>query len=440
MAINFNPNALDAFRNASLTGEKAIANLDKGTGNIRQAGSYKGAFEALFRKDNVQAENNAVRTELLRSLGQAFGIEGMSEKDGKVTFSDKFMDKLEQILGKDFKRNDFGINADGTVSSGKPLTQRRITAILNRAKLAGKTEFDLGLYEAKLADVKAKLDKMPNVPNKERVLKHFKDVGKIIDFLKTEVNGFITKNAAYDHYKNDLEDFPELKKQGLKPWDMKNAITGKTELLDEDQVGPAITYLQNRVGQLFHLELNAKRPELVTNYIKNEMEAFVKLSIDIFNDSIQADKFNEYAERLYDPGACIEGKTKNLMAFQEKHGLKESIPVVQANEPQIAIDRIAKHDKTTILSDCIFQEIDAIDAKNEAKGVAEFSTWKDYEKPLKDSLVGLERPLVTATKNSKGVWEFTPVLDDNNQPIVKKLTAEDIDRIGPACVEFVTVY
>ena len=443
MAINFNPAALDAFRNAQLTGENAIANLQhssEGTGGIRQAGSYKGAFAAMFRTGTERAENNAVRTELLRSLGQAFGLEGMSEKDGKVTFSKKFMDKLEQILGKEFKRDDFGINADGTVSSGKPLTQRRITAILDRAKIAGKTEFDLGLYEKKLADIKAKIAQMPDGTKKDDVRDHFADVEKVIAFLKTEIDSFITMNPTYDYYANDLKDFKEIEEKGIKPWDMKNAITGEKINLGETEVGPIIDYLQkNSPGQLFHLELNATRPELVTSYIRHEMESFVKLSIDIFNDSIQADKFDAYAAHLSKPGACMEAKTKNLIDFQEKHGLKESEPVSVAG-PTIALDRVAKHDKNTILSDCIFQEIDAVDALNKAKGVDEFSTWEQYEKPIKDSLIGLERPLVTAAKNKDGVWEFTPVLDENNQPIVKKLTSEDIDKIGPACVEFVTEY
>lgn len=45
------------------------------------------------------------------------------------------MDRLEQLLGKELKRSDFGIGADGTVSSGKPLTARRIKAILNKVNL-----------------------------------------------------------------------------------------------------------------------------------------------------------------------------------------------------------------------------------------------------------------------------------------------------------------
>ena len=103
------------------------------------------------------------------------------------------------------------------------------------------------------------------------------------------------------------------------------------------------------------------------------------------------------------------------------------------------MDRIAHHDKTTVVSDCIFQEIDEIDAKNEVNNVAEFKDWKQYEKTVKEKLVGIERPMVTASKNEQGEWEFIPVVDENNKPVIKKITAEDLDKIGPACVEFVTV-
>ena len=74
------------------------------------------------------------RTELLCSLGNAFGLNGMGQnKDGVTTFSKSFMDKLQKLLGDEFKRNDFGISDDGTVTSGKPLTQRRVSAIVKQA-------------------------------------------------------------------------------------------------------------------------------------------------------------------------------------------------------------------------------------------------------------------------------------------------------------------
>ncbi len=110
----------------------AIANLD-GNGKIRQAGTYKGALGSLSRTDAERAQNNAVRTQLLSSLGKAFGLQSGITKgaNGRISFSNEFMDKLQHLLGDSFKRSDFGVSADGgEVTSGKPLTHRRISAIL----------------------------------------------------------------------------------------------------------------------------------------------------------------------------------------------------------------------------------------------------------------------------------------------------------------------
>lgn len=438
MSVTFNPKALDAFRNIKMSDDDAIAQLDSQTRQLRQVDTYKGAFFAMFRGTGTKNRNNEMRTELLRSLGQAFGIEGMTEQDGKVTFSKQFMDKLEKILGKDFRRKDFGVGDDGTVSSGKPLTQRRISAIMKRATLAGKVEFDLDLYSKKLGDIQEKLSALP--PGKadmDKVKQTFAQVGKVIDFLKNEIDGFITKNGDYE-FCVGVKDFDTIKNLGLTEYKMHNAITGEDVPLPDNKIGPAMDYLSKRLGELFHLELNAKRPGLVTPYVKSEMETFVKYSIDNFNDAVQTDQLDTFLKFMEDPGACMEDQTKNLIDFQEKHGLKEAAPA--NNVAQISADRMADHDKTTKLSDCIFAEMDEIDARNELNNVEEFKEWKQYEKPIKEKLVGLERPMVTATKNEKGEWEFTPVLNEKGEPVIKKLTAEDLDRIGPACVEFVTVY
>ena len=438
MSVTFNPKALDAFRNVQLGDDKGIAQFDPQNGNIKQVNTYKGAFLGMFRGSTNAKRNNEIRTELLRSLGQAFGIEGMSEQNGKVTFSKKFMDKLEKILGKEFKRSDFGVGDDGTVSSGRPLTQRRITAILKQATLAGKVEFDLDLYSKKLGEIQTRLNAMP--PGKAdmgKVKKTFNQVGKVIDFLKNEIDGFIVKDEGYA-FLVGIKDFDTIKREGLTEYTMHNAITGEDVKLEGNKIGPAMTYLSDRLGELFHLELNAKTPDLVTPYVKHEMETFVKYAIDNFNDALQTDQLDEFLKFMEDPGVCMEDQTKNLIAFQEKHGLKEEAPVDEVSD--IPLERIANHDKNTKLSDCIFKELDEVDARNEKNGVGEFNSWEQYEKPVKEKLVGLERPMVTATKNQKGEWEFNPVLNEKGEPVVKKLTAEDLDKIGPACVEFVTVY
>ena len=129
MAIQFDTSKATMFRNVNFGNENAIANLD-GKGGLKANGQYT-LFGKFSRTDVQRADNNAVRTALLKSLGEAFGLSGMTAEGGVVRFSKGFMDRLEQILGrKVLKRGDFDIGADGIVKSGKPLTQRRITAIV----------------------------------------------------------------------------------------------------------------------------------------------------------------------------------------------------------------------------------------------------------------------------------------------------------------------
>ena len=145
MAILFNPQALNAFAKFNVGNNNAIANLGEG-GNLVQ----KDALGFMrFRLPSTKERNNAVPTELLKALGQAFSIDGVTERDGKTRFSAQFMNRLEEILGPEvFKREDFGLEG-GEVASGKPLTQRRITAIITAACAKSESGYDATAYSAK---------------------------------------------------------------------------------------------------------------------------------------------------------------------------------------------------------------------------------------------------------------------------------------------------
>ena len=112
MAFNI---TLETFRNVDFGNADAIANLKEG-GGVEQNGKLGSFIGKMFRTSATKASNNAVRTEMLRSLGIAFGIDGMREVGGKTTFSADFMSKLEGILGRDIlKTGDFKLNRDGSV-------------------------------------------------------------------------------------------------------------------------------------------------------------------------------------------------------------------------------------------------------------------------------------------------------------------------------------
>ena len=154
MAIQFNLNALSRFSNVNFGDNDAIANLDGGNGLVQNE-KLGFILTRKFRSADAERQNNAVRTELLKALANAFGIkEGITVGKDNTTFTDQFMARLEEILGPVFKRGDFGIK-DGVVDSGKPLTQRRIQAIVKAARAKGDAAaYDGTTYLAKVDYIK----------------------------------------------------------------------------------------------------------------------------------------------------------------------------------------------------------------------------------------------------------------------------------------------
>ena len=129
--------ALDMFRGAAEWSDNTMLNLDK-EGGVRQSGTYRFILNALGRGRKAETANNEVRTELVRALVRAFDLNA-GARDG-TTISDKTLDRLAELIGPVFKREDFTVGPNGAISSGRPLTARRIKAILARVDAAAKAE------------------------------------------------------------------------------------------------------------------------------------------------------------------------------------------------------------------------------------------------------------------------------------------------------------
>lgn len=141
------------FSSVNFGDDDAIANLG-GDDNLVQKDTLGSFFWKPFRSRETAKRNNAVRTELLKALGQAFNLDGVTKQEGKTTFSEDFMDRLSDLLGPAFKREDFEIK-DGVVASGKPLTQRRIKSIFKAAaSVNAETPYDAQTYLAKAESIK----------------------------------------------------------------------------------------------------------------------------------------------------------------------------------------------------------------------------------------------------------------------------------------------
>ena len=415
--MTFDSTALSVFRNAGLTGENAIATLQGG--KVRQGGTYSGPLSALSRTDDEKAANNAVRTELLKTLGQAFELEGMTYRNGKVTFSEEFMDNLEKLLGKEvFKRADFGVSGpNGEVTSGRPLTNRRISAIMNKVILDCRGVFNTEDYSAKLERIKAQIEGIKDPDQKEAARKHFDMVGKGLVQLEHMKEGRLAFEENFDWTVAPPSD-REI--GAVARFAMTEPNGEKRELFMKD---PIISYFQNtnNFGALIHLEntphistLQSMDP--VKNYIENEITQFVKLSVDLWEDSRKAGIQNKYLGLLEHPGNCLEDRTGKLQSFREENGLLETgSPVAPAHGSDMSVEK------------CIGDEI-SVYIQNHPEAKERELEWKEVADHIKENLVGVKRPMVEVTGNEKDGYEFNLTGES------RVLTPEDIDRIGPAAL------
>ncbi len=385
-----------------------------------------------MRLSSTKAANNTVRTEFLRSLGEAFGIEGATVgNDGKTRFTEAFMDNLEKLLGADFKRADFGLDKDGAVASGKPLTERRVTAIVTRALVVGKTPFDVAAYKAKVGEM-MKMGLGAGLSEKQLGNLHTQVIrmNRALDFLANGgVDAFIEDNPNYvdedeasennGYYfvanTNENRDIPYfLVRDGA-----------RTPLKTKSALGEAIFAKYGDAhhgGVLFHVENVKATPynhnsngegyvnfrEAFKTYIHDALKAYVKLSVDMFYDTLGTKVGKELAEKVFACTSCIEGQTTELIQFQATKGLVESAD--GATPVNLAV---ADHDKTTDLLECLAREAQTLEQANGQDGESDL-TWDDYRPVFVKNLVGLVRPVQ---------------IDANGPVETREVTETDIDAL-----------
>lgn len=348
--MGFSIKALDNFRNASFQDADAIVNIGNDN-TVSKKGSYHGAVGRMFRVSSTKAANNAARTELLRSLGNAFGLNGMGQnKDGVTTFSKGFMDKLQKLLGDEFKRNDFGISDDGTVTSGKPLTQRRVSAIVKQAILASKGSYDYETYKAKpdyvqgqIANVTAKGDQ---TYNKKAAVKHFDAVAKLMDFAKNELPRMIEIDTDYIPYKPIGPENPK--------YVLNTKLNGRFSESPLKDFGMVEEYIRKKFNVNVSIKLNIfgrynftrfselKDPmKQITGYLQDTIQNYAMTSINTFIDAEKAGKATDFMKVLDKNWDYVESETEGINQFaKDELPGEEPAPVITLNEStDIPIDK-----------------------------------------------------------------------------------------------------
>ncbi len=474
MAIHFDISKVAMFREAQLANEDTMTRLD-GNGRVVANGQYLGFKSWRNRTSDDRDINNAVRTELLKALAQAFNIkEGIREEDGKVKFSRAFMERLEGILGrKVLKTYDFEVGDEGVVKSGKPLTKRRITAILNKAMMAYRTNFDVDIYMAKLETIKNELGLGP-IPPKKDGEDHFAKTGKNLfwvverglNVLKNEIflaktiidketgkpkTVFGPKEEPKDRsfmrvcpsWVDMIESKMDPRSSGYTQYQLR-APDGRYVPFEKPNRDKKLKELM--AHEVIHIEekpivdddLNSM--ERQKKYIADTVQQFVRKMIDTYFEAKAAGKLNAFLNHLTNKaGGCLEEKCKRLETFRDENLNEDVAPGEKLSKEQIAEfkriaeEKVGKGGSSPEAHDLVYGVINALYMTDNA--YASKSDWKDFAAHAKEKLIGrtaqIMRPVLDEDRNE---YRFVPVKDIEDKPVVRPLTAEDIDEIGPACL------
>ena len=151
----------------------------------------------------------------------------------------------------------------------------------------------------------------------------------------------------------------------------------------------------------------------------------MKKSIDNYFAAKETGKMPEFLKRAESPGACIEDQGLHMVEFEGKHLVKgDAVP----EEEQVKLKRIAEDDAEKLENPAADKSItDILNDPANAKLIEEKDEWDDELAGLvKAQLLG--KTATIPTYNEK-THKFQPLLVDG-KPVVRPLTAEDIDAIG----------
>ncbi len=439
MPVTFDAAPLQLFSDPGLQNDNAIIQL--GQDKALKSDSTFSSMNIFrwMRSSETQQKNNAIRTQLLQSLGESFGLKGMGTgKNGEVTFSREFMDKLEKLIGPAFKREDFGVSAQGgAVTSGKPLTARRLNAIYASASVYDVSNFDLAAYKQKIGvilkeqfgiDTTLNLskEKFAEMKEKSKAFEVFAGIEKSIDFLQNDFKGFFREHEDFTALKFYTDDPKELADHPNK-YELRDPNTGKyIKMGGRFEGSPNNALFTALRGNLIHTERAdfsvEKSIDLapLNKYVEGVLKGFIKNGIDAYMEAKMNDKTEALMAPLEkDPGACTEEKSQRFYKFRQDN-FQEKVDAKLEDE----LETIIRRSQNNPLNKVIEDELNDI-MKNNPK----FETWEEFRPVLQQRLVKLKRPMVTATENN-GKIEFKPVLDKDGDPVMRTIKPEDIDDIG----------
>ncbi len=434
--------SLNNFNNIHFKNADTIVNV-RNNGEIKSNGKLGGMFR-FMRSSEAKAQNNEARTALLKSLADSFGLKYQDKGNGKVSFSNDLLNKLEKLIGPEFKKGNFALNSKGEVSSGKPLTQRRVSAIMKNAKVFESTGFNVEVYRSKLNAIKKDLGlgDLSNLSNKQlndlamskgdnsNLYRMFISIEKSLNFLEKELNDCVKLNYNYEA-EIDIGDIdPDEKLPFSQMFEYKDPKTGNYKPLADLNDWNATVLMPKVNGNLIHVE-NAKMynseglgtVDGLKKYIKDTIQMYVKSGIDSFIESKAHNKMEALKNHcIEDGGACMEDQGKKFYKY------------MQDNFEAKVDKKLESELEAAILGSNKPEVLEPIQKQMEKELVIIFTANPDESKEnclkvLEEKFIGKSVPMVKAGEKKNGMTELEFEMKDGNF-VVKNLTKEDVDMIG----------
>ena len=169
--------------------------------------------------------------------------------------------------------------------------------------------------------------------------------------------------------------------------------------------------------------------EPLKKYIIDNARLFVMKSIDTYLACKEAGKLGAFFEHLKSPGACIEQQCMNLIEFEARHLTKAD---AMSAEDTRALELIADGKAPDLPETAVNQFMMVLE---DFEGEEFFSKEKGWNKEVADGvkaqLRGKRCTLQDFDAPHKLGEKVPELIGENGLPVVKVLTDELIDELGP---------
>jgi hypothetical protein len=175
----------------------------------------------------------------------------------------------------------------------------------------------------------------------------------------------------------------------------------------------------------------AEAPDIqpLRKYITDTLRLLVSKSIDLFFASEKAGKLDEFFEHLKEPGACIEDQGLHFVQFEAEHLTKAD--ALSAEEVR-ALDLIADGKAPDLPETTMNQFMMVLeDFEVEAFFSPEKGWNKEVSAGVKAQLRGKKCTMQDFNAPHKLGEKVPELVGENVLPVVKELTDELIDELGP---------